>query len=582
MTTYGRIWLDRDIWNIQTEPHIHIRIKRVFGRVGRGSHGTIQLSNTPETCRDLEWFCERYPHAMDEESDKALRAGSRRHRETILRLERIIDPNYQPRSFSLALPPRSYQAREAEIYLTNGFLLIADDVGLGKTASAICGFTDRRTLPAVVVTLTHLPWQWEDEIRKFAPILRTHVIKKGTPYELPKFFERGPDVLIINYHKLSGWADVLSKYCKSIVFDEIQELRHAKALDSSTNTAKYSAAEAIASTCSYRLGLSATPIYNYGGEMFNVLNILKPGILGTWSEFSHEWCGGADGRGLKIKDPKAFGAYCREQFLMIRHTREEVGRELPPVIRVPHRIGSDRAALDSVENSAAELARIILRLNESERGQKWQASEQLNSMLRQATGIAKAPYVADFVRLLVESGEKVVLCGWHREVYSIWLSKLKDLNPIMYTGSETTAEKLRAKDAFVSGEAGILILSLRSGAGLDGLQEVASSIVFGELDWSPGVHEQCIGRIARDGQKKSVVAYFLVAEDGADPVIAETLGLKREQIEGIRNPNQDLIERLDVSGERARKLAEFYLQRIGKNRAYSGPETAESVQIVET
>ena len=561
MKTYGRIWLTRDTWNIETEPHIRIRLKRVFGKVGRHNHGLIQLSHSHEACRELEWFCQRYPHALDEASDKALRDGARQHRDTILRLERIIDPNYGPRAFSLALPPRSYQAKEAEIYLTHGFLLIADDVGLGKTVSAICSFTDPRVLPAVVVTLTHLPWQWEDEVRKFAPLLRTHVIKKSTPYELPKFLDRGPDVLIINYHKLGGWVDVLSRYCKSIVFDEIQELRHSTSGDGQEKTAKYSAAEAIASNCNYRLGLSATPIYNYGAEMFNVLNVLKPGVLGTWTEFSSEWCGGVDNRGLRIKEPKAFGAYCREQFLMIRHTREEVGRELPPVIRVPHRIGSDRAALDSVENSAAELARIILQQNETERGQKWQAAEQLNSMLRQATGIAKAPYVADFVRLLVESGENVVLCGWHREVYGIWNAKLKDLKPIMYTGSETPAEKLKAKESFLQREANILILSLRSGAGLDGLQQIASSIVFGELDWSPGVHEQCIGRVARDGQTKSVVAYFLVAEDGADPVIAETLGLKREQIEGIRNPNQDLIEKLDTSGDRTRKLAEFYLNR---------------------
>jgi SNF2 family DNA or RNA helicase len=524
----------------------------------------IQLSHSPETCRDLEWFCQRYPHVLDNESDQALRTGARQHRDTLLRLERIIDPNYQPRPFSLTLPPRSYQAKEAEIYLTNGFLLIADDVGLGKTVSAICSFTDPRTLPALVVTLTHLPWQWEDEIRKFAPILRTHIIRKGAPYELPRFLDRGPDVLIVNYHKLSGWVEVLSKYCKSVIFDEIQELRHAKSGEGPDKTAKYAAAEAIAASCNYRLGLSATPIYNYGVEMFNVLNVLKSGVLGSWPEFLSEWCGGTDSRGLRIKEPKAFGAYCREQFLMIRHTREEVGRELPPVIRVPHRIGSDRAALDHVENSAAELARIILRQNESERGQKWQASEQLNNMLRQATGIAKAPYVADFVRLLVESGEKVVLCGWHREVYGIWNAKLNDLNPIMYTGSETAQEKVKAKEAFMNGDASILILSLRSGAGLDGLQEAASSIVFGELDWSPGVHEQCIGRLARDGQKKSVVAYFLVADDGADPVIAEALGLKREQIEGIRNPHQDLIEKLDISGDRTRKLAEFYLSRIGE------------------
>ncbi len=554
MKTYGRIWYHDGKWSIETEPHIQIRLKRLFARISRHI-GTITLSDSAETCRDLEWFCERYPHDIDEESSRALRLGSRRHRDMILRLERIIDPHYVARPFSMAVPPRSYQSKEAEVYLNQGFLLIADDVGLGKTCAAICSFTDPRTLPAVVVTLTHLPGQWEDEIRKFAPGLRTHIIRKGTPYELPRSLSgRGPDVILINYHKLTSWADVLTKYVNSVVFDEIQELRHA-------DSAKYCAAKAIAGACRFRLGLSATPIYNYGGEIFNVLNILNPGCLGSWAEFTNEWCIGI-GSNMKISAPKAFGAYAREHFMLIRHTREEVGRELPQVIRIPHRIGSDRAALDSVENSAAELARIILRQGETMRGEKMQASERFNNILRQATGIAKAPYVADFVRLLVESGEKVVLCGWHREVYSIWLSKLRDLDPIMYTGTETAAEKALAKESFQKSESRILILSLRSGAGLDGLQEVAGTIVFGELDWSPGVHEQCIGRLHRDGQKRSVAAYFLVAEDGADPVIAEALGLKREQIEGIRNPHQDLIEKLEVSGDRMKKLAEFYLQRL--------------------
>jgi hypothetical protein len=555
MKTYGRIWLADGLWNIQTEPYVQIRLKRIFGKVHRHGHGTITLSHTPENCRDLEWFCTRYPHDVDDASAEFLRNGARQHRDMIVRLDRIIDPDYVPRPFSLAVPARSYQLKEAEIYLNQGFLLIADDVGLGKTCAAICSFADPRTLPAVVVTLTHLPLQWEDEIHKFAPLLRTHVIRKATPYELPKFLGRGPDVVILNYQKLPGWADVLTKFARSIVFDEIQELRHS-------GSAKYSAAEAVAGVCHYRLGLSATPIYNYGGEIFNVLNVLKPSVLGTFSEFTNEWCASSvDSEKLRLQDPKAFGAYARQHFLLVRHRREDVGRELPPVIRIPHRIGSDRAALDRVENSAAELARIILQQGESVKGEKWQAAEQLNSILRQATGIAKAPYVADFVRLIVESGEKVVLCGWHREVYSIWRAKLSDLAPVMYTGSETPTQKVEAKEAFVRGDSPVLILSLRSGAGLNGLQESASSIVFGELDWSPGVHEQCIGRLHRHGQSRSVAAYFLIADDGADPVIAEALGLKREQVEGIRDPHHDLIEKLDVSGDRARKLAEYYLKR---------------------
>jgi len=542
------------IWKIDADPHVVMRAKRVFSRLSRRHAGDLVLSHSAEVCRDLEWFTDRYPLAMSDGDRALLTAGATKHRTVLATLEDLIDPSYTPSTFELAIPPRSYQAREAEMYLQIGSLLIGDDVGLGKTAAAICSFKDPRTLPAAVVTLAHLPKQWESEIQKFAPGLAVHILKRGTPYELPKFFGRGPDVLVLSYHKLAGWSTLLAEYCKSVVFDEVQELRHP-------DSQKAKAAAFVAGAARFRLGLSATPIYNYGSEIFNILNVLRPGSLGTHAEFVTEWCGG----GEKLKEPRAFGTWAREQFLIVRHTRREVGRELPTVIRIPHRVDADTAALDQIKDSAAELARVIMAQTAEEfRGQRLQASEQISTMLRQATGIAKAPYVADFVRLLVESGEKVVLCGWHREVYRIWQEKLKDLKPAMYTGTETPFDKDRARLAFMKGDAKVLILSLRSGAGMNGLQEASSAIVFGELDWSPGVHEQCIGRLNRDGQKSPVVAYFLVAEEGSDPVVAETLGLKREQVEGIRNPTESFIEELQTDGTHAKRLAEHYLRKRGE------------------
>ncbi|MGE0450867.1 MAG: SNF2-related protein [Vicinamibacterales bacterium] len=554
---HGRLSFERGpgdpVWVIDADPHVHIRAKRIFGKLSTQSVGTLRLSHSPETCRDLAWFLERYPLELVESDRAVLVASAMAHRETIARLDQLIDPSYTPQAFALAVPARDYQAREAEIYLSAGGLLIGDDVGLGKTAAAICSFTDGRTLPALVVTLAHLPRQWEREIGKFAPSLHVHILKRGTPYELPRFMGQAPDVIICNYHKLAGWSRVLAEYCRSVVFDEVQELRRP-------GSQKAAAARYLADRLPFKLGLSATPVYNYGGEIYQVLNTLRPGALGTPEEFQAEWCAGD-----RLKDPRAFGAWARENFLIVRHTRREVGRELPDVIRIPQQVDTDASALRAVEESVAELARLILsRTAESFRGERLQASEQISVMLRQATGVAKAPFVADFVRLLVEAGEKVVLCGWHRAVYDIWLDRLKDLRPVLYTGSETAVQKENAKMRFCVGDSQVLILSLRSGAGMNGLQEASSVIVFGELDWSPGVHEQCIGRLARDGQASAVVAYFLVADEGSDPVIAETLGIKREQVEGIRNPTEDFLEELQTDGAHAKRLARHYLEQRGE------------------
>lgn len=258
---------------------------------------------------------------------------------------------------------------------------------------------------------------------------------------------------------------------------------------------------------------------------------------------------------------------------MIRRTRRDVGRELPPLSRIPYTIESDPKALHRISGSATELARIILdRALDKTTEERWTAAGQFDMLMRQATGIAKAPYAADFVRMLVESGERVLLYGWHREVYDIWRERLRDLNPVMFTGSESPHMKEVSKEAFLKGSTHVMIMSLRSGQGLDGLQKVSRTAVFGELDWSPGIHEQCIGRVFRDGQKEPVTAYFLMAKDGSDPVVADVLGIKREQVEGIRDPQGALAERLQTDGKEIRRLAAEYLKSRGVKYVEVAPE----------
>jgi hypothetical protein len=88
-------------------------------------------------------------------------------------------------------------------------------------------------------------------------------------------------------------------------------------------------------------------------------------------------------------------------------------------------------------------------------------------------------------------------------------------------------------------------------------------VVFAELDWSPGVHEQCIGRVYRDGQKEPVTAYFLISDTGSDPVVAEALGMKTEQVEGIKDPDRELVSDLQCNSGRAESLARHFLKERG-------------------
>jgi len=566
---YGSAVLEGNTWHIQAEPHVMIKIRRLFARAVL-RHGTMDLRDSEEVCKDLLWVMERYPLSVDVENKVHLLGAAQEHDRRADTFAGVLSGRMEPRQFErLALPPRDYQRVAADLALRVKGLLIADELGIGKTLMGIAMLTDPATRPAVVVTMTHLPKQWEREIQKFAPGLTTHIIKKATPYEIAvKKPRKGsqlslidpqvPDVLIISYSKLNGWRHTLAGVMRSVIFDEVQELRRE-------DSDKYRAAEHIAHAAQYRVGLSATPIYNYGSEFFTVINVLRPDALGKRDEFVREWCGGVqDMRGqARIADPKAFGSYLREQGIMIRRTRKDVGRELPALTKTLHYVDSDTSALDKVRSSVVDLARFLLE-RQGTTFDRMKAGGELDWKLRQATGLAKAPYVADFVRMIAEAGEKVVLYGWHHAVYKVWEERLKGHCKVgFYTGEESPTQKDKARADFVDGDTQVLIMSLRAGAGLDGLQAVCRTVVFGELDWSPGVHEQCVGRVSRDGQPDPVVAYFLVSEEGSDPVIADVLGLKKQQIEGVRDPDAELVEKLEPPEHGMKKLAEAVLRSQG-------------------
>lgn len=563
--TYGTLAYSpaRRVWSIECAPHVGMKLKRVFAKLKVDSHGHHMLSDTPQNAREIAWFLKLYP--MESKWGQHLYSQAGKHRESMAMVDAILAAGYTPPDFALAQPAREYQKLGAALWVANGGLLVADDVGLGKSCTAICGLTDPKLLPSIVVTLTHLPTQWRDELQKFTPQLKARIIKKGQPYDIRMPGGGQPDVIILNYHKLANWVDTLIAIgCRSVIFDECQELRGGAATTEEKWSAKYAAASLLANAIPFRVGLSATPIYNYGIEFFSVMNILCPDALGTKKEFGNEWCAGNTGEKALVTDPEAFGSYLRDSGLMVLRKRADVGRELPESQVVLQEVESDPEELDRVSQSCAELAKLILSsAKESAPGAKMQASGELSDMLRQATGIAKAPYVAEFVRLLLDSGEKVVLYGWHRAVYAIWLDRLAEFKPAMYTGSESTTQKEESKRRFIEDETNLLIISLRAGAGLNGLQDKCHIVVFGELDWSPGVHLQCIGRVNRDGQLISVLVYYLISMTGSDPIVCEVNGIKKQQMDGLRrDPSDDnFVAALQTDGGHIKRLAEEYLRK---------------------
>ena len=553
--TYGTLSYNRrsKCWTVKADPAVTEMCKRLFPGSAGSKRGEARFTAHRRMVGDLMWLMLRYPLEVNPRDravwDKAVR-DARDHaiRKAIAsRLpERMTPPEG---TFTGELRP--FQQEGLTFLMQHDRCLLADEMGLGKTVQALSYLASTDSFPALVIPPAHLTRNWQEEASRFLRLHgekpRIHVIKGLKPYELPE-----ADIYIMHYLLLRGWKEVLPTLgFKAVIFDEVQELRH-------TGTEKYSAASLLSEACERVIGLSGTPIYNTGGEIWNVINILDYHFLGDWESFSREWCYGY-GNAIVVK-PALLGDYLRQEGLMLRRTKQEVLKELPPKRRAVQE-------LDWNDKLYAQLMAPVLpdvvrwktdgTLTASARAM---LEESISQHVRQATGIAKAPYVCQFVRALLDAGEKVLLFAHHHAVMDTYKQELKHYRPGFITGRETISAKADAVERFMSGKTDVLCISLRAASGLN-LQR-ATCVVFGELDWSPAVHSQAEDRAHRMGQEDSLLCYYLVAPQGSDAAMQEALGLKVSQFVGLMGDTPVSAAESAEAAHQARKHVEMIIQQM--------------------
>lgn len=549
-STYGTLSYNRrsKCWTIKAEPCVTELAKRLFpGCDGRG-RGVARFTAHRRIVGELNWLMQRYPLEIKEADRARWESALDEAREYAVRREqaRTQPETAEPpkETFSGELLP--FQKQGLAFLLASRRCLLADEMGLGKTVQALAFLAASSAYPAVLVAPPHLIRNWQRELERFLSPdgrLRVHVIRGLKPYPLPE-----ADVYIIHYLLLRGWKDVLpGQGFRTVIFDEIQELRH-------NGTGKYSAASLLSEACENAIGLSGTPIYNQGGEIWNVVNILDFHFLGDWESFSREWCYGYNS--AMVAKPELLGEHLRREGLMLRRLKSEVLTELAPKRRLVQEIDWDDAVYRELMKPVAEQLRLLRATDDPSR--RALIEDAICQQQRQATGVAKAPFVCAFVKALVESGERVLLMAHHHAVMDIYKRELRALHPGFITGRETDKQKDAAVSAFMSGKSDLVCISLRSASGLN-LQQ-ATCVVFGELDWSPAVHSQAEDRAHRIGQTDSLLCYYLVSPRGSDRDMQDALGLKVSQFVSLMgdapvSPAESALRQVEAR-ERIRRLVE--------------------------
>ena len=502
------------------------------------------VSDNDENVKHLKWIAERYPLTILSKS-----VWDRKTASLIVKKQRV--PKIE--KLEKATPSNQFRGtlldfqREGLDFLlkSSGNALLADEMGLGKTVQTLAYLSkEKNAFPALIVaplvTLTH----WQREIEKFLKKkskngkINSKASPTSTMIRIGKSSDIGNyDFYIINYELLHKRADDLAKLpIRSIVCDEVQHLR-------SKTTQKYAAVKKLAAkeSIKYRVGLSGTPIYNRGSEIWPIVDILKPGLLGNFKEFCEYFCWVDEkGKAIVLDNKRDTLRKQLTTHVMLRRKKSDVLKDLKDKVRYQEVIASDerfyKAELDKIwkkleeEQSYAETA-----FDKSASYHRAIESE------RQAAGLAKLKHVVEFVNEVMETEESIVVFCHHKAIHTLLHESLEEHNPSSIIGGQTLTTRDNEIDRFQKGQTRLMIAGLRAGNVGINLTK-ARYVIFAELDWSPAIHRQAEDRLHRIGQKNKVFAYYLVGKGTLDEHVADILVDKAYEIDSILDAKTESFE----------------------------------------
>ena len=398
--------------------------------------------------------------------------------------------------------------------------LLADDMGLGKTIQALCVLRGR----SLVVAPTSVVANWEQEIERFRPGLRTCV------YHGPnRTLEADADITLTTYALLRIDVDKLSEVgWDVVVLDEAQAIK---------NPRSQVAQAAFRLKGDFRLTLTGTPIENRLDELWSQLHFLNRGLLGGRRGFDERYT-----RPIERREPgAALRLQKRIRPFVLRRLKKDVAPELPPrtnVVLHPELTESERAVYDAIY--AATRRDIVEKLGI---GAGVMAVLEALLRLRQAACHpalvpGQSAETSSKVDLLLELLDETVGDGHKSLVFSQWTSLLDLIEPhlhkagISFTRLDGNTRDRGGVVADFQDPDGPLVMLASLKAGGVGLNlTAADNVVLLDPWWNPAVEDQAADRAHRIGQDKPVTVVRMVTQNTVEERILALQARKRELFE---------------------------------------------------
>lgn len=463
-----------------------------------------------------------------------------------------------------------------------GRVLLADEVGLGKTVEAgmilkeylLRGMVDR----VLILTPASLVGQWQEEMESkfglsfdisYDALLRT---------DPQAFWGQKRIIASIAAARRDPHFSILAEQSFDLVI--VDEAHHLK----NRNTLNWKLVDALQKR--FLILLSATPVQNSLVELYNLLTLLKPGIFKTEKEFRSAYM--TPGKPRIPLNRQQLRDLMRE--VMIRNTRSLVDVRLPPRHAVTIRLdaeGDERACYDTLTGLISETHGQGENHHRMALHHLLTAAGSSPTACAAATGRFVSKHPGDvrwekihnrYQGLVGGIKEKALLELLHRnpsEKKMVFIHHRESIQRLDHVLTEVGIRFVRfdgsmggpAKDAAIESfrdQAPVLLCTESGGEGRN--VQFCNTLINFDLPWNPMTIEQRIGRIHRIGQLREVFIFNLVVRDTVEDHVLKILDEKINMFELVVGEVDAILGEMDDQKEFAELVFSAWVETTENQR----------------
>ncbi|MEM7555558.1 MAG: DEAD/DEAH box helicase [Cyanobacteria bacterium P01_A01_bin.84] len=448
---------------------------------------------------------------------------------------------------------------------------LADDMGLGKSVQVIARLVQEREknqkknqkknplLPTLLIAPTSVVGNWQKEIAKFAPHLKTMVHHGGSRLQKnPEFKAACQDCdVVISSFTLARKDEKLfnSIEWQRIVLDEAQNIKNPKAAQTKA---------ILKLKAKHKLALTGTPVENRLLDLWSIFNFLNPGYLGKQTQFRKSFEVPIQKDNDKVKST-TLKKLVEPLILRRIKTDKSIISDLPDKV--------EQKLYTNLTKEQASLYEVVVK-DVEKKLQETEGIERKGLMLSTLMKLKqicnhpaqflqdnsefspqrshKLSRLAEMVEEAVSEGESLLIFSQFTEICSSIEKYIKHnlyCNTYYLHGGTNRKRRENMISEFQDPqtEPSAFILSLKAG-GVGITLTKANHVFHFDRWWNPAVENQATDRAFRIGQQKNVFVHKFVSIGTLEERIDQMIEDKKKLSSAVVGSDESWLTELDNDG----------------------------------